>query len=30
MIVGVNEKLEKMMFSYQDKDDEVEFDDVMN
>ena len=30
MIVGVNEKLEKMMFSYQGKDDEVEFDDVMN
>ena len=30
MIVGVNEKLEKKMFSYKDKDDEVECDAVMN
>ena len=30
MVVGMNEKLEKMMVNFKEKDDEVDFSDVMN
>ena len=30
MIIGVTEKLEKMMFSFQEKENEVDFSDVMD